>query len=87
MPRPISERVKDWKYWAEQFLHFALGGAIAYAFQDIGGWGSFGLSVFLSVMREFFQNLRADGWHGSKADAAVDVAFWTIGAALGSLIS
>ncbi len=85
--RPLSERMKDWRYWVDQTLHLLIGGAIAYAFEDMGGWGSWGFSTGLGVLRELLQNLRKDGWHGSKADAAVDVAFWTLGAIIGSLIA
>lgn len=67
-------------------LHFALGGAIGYAFSDLSTWGSFGISAFLGLLRELIQNLRFDGWRpyweGSKADAGVDLTFWWIGAAI-----
>ncbi len=85
--RRLSERVKEWRYWVDQLLHLLIGGAISYAFEDMGGWGAWGFSTFLGILRELLQNLRKDGWHGSKADAAVDVAFWTLGAIIGSLIA
>ena len=85
--RTLTERVKDWRYWLDQALHLLIGGSIAYAFEDFGTWGAWGFSTLLGVVRELVQNLRRDGWHGSKADAAVDVAFWTVGAVIGSLIA
>ena len=85
--RTLSERMKDWRYWVDQTLHFLIGGAIAYAFEDMGGWGSFAFSAALGIVRELLQNLRKDGLHGSKADAGIDVAFWTLGAIIGSLIA
>lgn len=91
MSRPLSERVKDWKYWVDQALHLLIGGAIAYAFEDFGTWGAWGFSTLLGILREVVQNVRIRGrrivWDGSKADAAVDVAFWTVGAVIGSLIA
>ena len=91
MSRPLSERVRDPMYWVEQAAHFALGGAIAYAFKDAGGWAAWGLSVCLGIVRELIQNLRLRAgrlfWKGSIEDAAVDVLAWTFGASLASLIS
>ena len=85
--RPLSERVKEWRYWVDQALHLLMGGAIAYAFEDMGVLGSFTFSTLLGCARELIQNLRWDGWDGSRADAAVDTAFWVLGAAIGSLIA
>lgn len=88
--RPLSERVKDWKYWVlDQGGHFLIGGAIAYAFVDFGAWGSWGFSTFLGLLREIVQNVRFRRgrmrWDGSIADAVVDVAVWCLGAVVGSL--
>jgi len=89
--RPLSERIRDWKWWLEQVLHLVIGGAIAYAFGDLPWWGSAGLSTFLGILRELSQNLRRRKgrwrWDGSKADAAIDVAAWTLGAIIGSVIA
>lgn len=92
MSRPLSERVKDWRYWViDQGGHLILGCAIACAFSDFGGWGAWGFSTFLGVLREIVQNVRIRGrrivWDGSMGDAAVDVFAWTLGASLASLIS
>ena len=91
MSRPLSERVRDWKWWLEQALHAVLGGAIAYAFGDAGGWAAWGLSTVLGVTRELIQNLRRKAgrwvWDGSKADAAVDVGAWSLGAVVGAVIA
>lgn len=90
MSRPLSERIRDPWWWAEQVLHFALGGAIAGAFADAGAWAAWGLSTTLGIARELIQNLRLRGgrwvWDGSKSDAAVDVGAWTLGAIIGSLV-
>ena len=86
--RPLSERMKDWRYWVDQTLHLLIGGAIAYAFAFDSPWAiGCPVSIGAGLLRELLQNLRKDGWHGSKADAAVDVAFWTLGAIIGSLIA
>jgi hypothetical protein len=91
MARTLSERVKDPIYWVEQALHLALGGAISYAFSDMGGWGSFGFSAFLGLLRELIQNLRFKGWRprwdGSLADAGIDMLAWTVGAIVGSVVA
>jgi hypothetical protein len=88
MARTLSERVRDWRYWViDQGGHLLLGLGIAYAFEDMGGWGAFSFSAVLGLVRELLQNLRKDGWHGSMGDAGIDVAFWTFGAAIGSLIA
>lgn len=90
MSKPLSERLKRPMYWVEQGLHLLLGGAIAYAFGDMGTGGAIGFSAFLGVVRELIQNLRFRGWRpywdGSKLDALIDTAFWTAGAAIGSLV-
>ena len=85
--RPLSERIRDPLWWLDQVLHTALGGAIGYAFSDLTTMGAIAFSTALGVFRELIQNLRRDGWHGSKADAAVDVAAWVLGAIIGSLIA
>lgn len=87
MSRPLSERVKDWRWWVDQVLHLILGGSIAYAFSDMGHVGSFVFSSLLGCGRELIQNLRWDGWHGSRADAGVDTIFWALGAIIGSLVA
>lgn len=91
MTRPLRKRVRDWKWWGEQVLHFALGGAIAYAFLDAGGWAAWGLSTGLGIARELIQNLRRRGgrivWDGSKADAGVDLGAWSLGAAIGAVVA
>lgn len=91
MTRPLSKRIRDWFWWLEQVAHFALGGAIAYAFAAAGGWAAAGLSIALGIARELIQNVRLRAgrivWDGSLADAAVDVAAWTLGASLASLIA
>ena len=89
--RPLSERVKDWKYWVlDQGGHLIIGGIIAYAFKDFGGWGSWGFSTAMAILREIVQNVRIkDGkliWKGSKEDAGVDVGVWCLGAVVGSLV-
>jgi hypothetical protein len=86
--RPLSERAKDWKWWLDQVLHFILGGSIGYAFAfEFPWWVGFTFSSVLGIARELIQNLRKDGWHGSKGDAAIDALFWIVGAALGSLVA
>lgn len=91
MSRPLSERIRDPWWWAEQALHLGLGGAIAYAFADAGGWAAWGLSTVLGVARELIQNLRRSAgrwvWDGSKSDAAVDVGAWSFGAAIGAVVA
>lgn len=91
MTRPMSERVRDPRWWLDQVLHFLLGGALAYGFEDLGGWGSFGFSLGLGIFRELVQNLRFNGWRprwdGSKADAGWDVLSWMLGAIVGSLVA
>ena len=91
MSRPLSERMKDWRYWMlDQGGHLLLGLGIAYAFEDMGGWGSWGFSTGLGILRELLQNLRFKGgihWDGDPSDAGVDVVFWTLGAVIGSLIA
>ena len=90
--RTLSERMRDWRYWViDQGGHFIIGAAIAYAFQDMGGFGTFSFSAVLGLIRELLQNLRRKNgsfyWDGDLGDAGVDMTFWTIGAIVGSLIS
>ena len=91
MSKPLSERMKDWRYWVlDQGGHLVIGTAIAYAFSDLGGWGAWGFSTLLGIVRELLQNLRFKGgihWDGRLDDAGVDVLFWTTGAIIGSLIA
>jgi hypothetical protein len=90
MSRPLSERVKDWKCWGEQVAHFIAGGIIAYAFAFDSPWAiGCPLSIGAGLLREIVQNVRFGPfrWDGSLADAGVDVAFWTVGAVIGSLIA
>lgn len=91
MSRPLSERVKDWRWWLEQVVHTAIGGAIAYAFADMGTVGAASFSALLGLLRELIQNLRFKGWRpywdGSLPDAGVDLLAWTVGAIIGSLVA
>ncbi len=91
MGRPLVDRVKDWRWWLEQAAHTALGGAIAYAFSDLGTIGGAAFSAFLGLVRELLQNLRFRGWrprwNGSLPDAGVDMLAWTIGAIIGSVVA
>ena len=90
--RPLSERVKDWKYWVlDQGGHLIIGGAIAYAFAFNSPWAiGFPVSIGSGLLREIVQNVRFRRgrmrWDGSIADAGVDVAVWCLGAVVGSLV-
>jgi len=90
MTRTLSERVRDPWWWLEQVAHLVLGGAIVYAFSDMGDFGSLSFSTFLGVLRELIQNLRFNGWRpywdGSIPDAGVDMTAWVLGAILAALI-
>ncbi len=91
MSRPLSERVRDPWWWLEQAAHTALGGALAYAFSDLGTLGGIAFSAALGLVRELLQNLRFKGWrprwNGSLSDAGVDMLAWTIGAIIGSVVA
>lgn len=89
MSRPLSERVKDWKWWGEQVVHFLVGGIIvafiaffvAVGGIDPGGWARVSIvavAVWGGALREIIQNF--GDTDGSLGDSIVDMSMWTLGA-------
>lgn len=75
MTRTMRERVQDWRWWAEQGLHLAIG-AVAAAVLWIAQPILAGLlaAAWVAVLREWEQR-PVSSW----ADLAVDVACTALG--------
>lgn len=75
MSRPLSERVQDWRWWAEQAAHMALG-AVAAGIYAVGQPIVAGLAaaLWLALVREWDQR-PVESW----GDATVDVAATALG--------
>lgn len=82
MSRPISERVKDWRYWGEQVAHILLGGTTA-AFTAIGHpvLACTSAAAWFATWREWMQR-PVDSW----ADTAIDWVFTVLGGLVLGLI-
>jgi hypothetical protein len=75
MSRPLSERVKDWRWWLDQLLHVAIGGVAAAAVAvPIAAVGAVCAALWLGTVREFDQRPVA-----SWGDLAADMAFTALG--------
>ncbi len=77
MSRPLSERVKDWRWWGEQVAHVVLGAVAALP----AVWGplpavtALCAGILIAGVREYEQRPV-----GSWGDLAVDVAAVALGA-------
>ncbi len=90
MGRTLKERIRDWKWWGEQVLHFAIGFAIVWggaivlgAFRVPVAWALpmlIGVSCFAGAAREIIQNDGDPFSKGSREDSLIDVAAWILGA-------
>ncbi|TFH40900.1 MAG: hypothetical protein E4H01_15770 [Lysobacterales bacterium] len=88
MPRSLPERMKDWRWWGEQVLHFLAGWAIVWcgavvlgAFRVPLDWLPtilVPLACFAGGVREIVQNW--GDYDGSLGDSIVDLGAWCLGA-------
>lgn len=85
MSRTFVEKLADWQWWGEQGLHLLAGGVFAIAVAKwLPFWASWGLSTLIGLGREVWQNWGDD--NNDYLDAGADLLFWSIGAALMSLV-
>lgn len=82
MSRTLSERAQDWKWWAEQALHFVIGSAAA-AVMAVGSpiLGGVLSAMWIASVREFDQR-PVQSW----GDTLVDWACTVIGGLVVGLI-
>ncbi len=70
MSRPLSERVKDWRWWGEQVAHFILGAVAALP----AVWGPMPITAgtcaagLLAIVREYEQR-PVGSWGDTIIDA------------------
>jgi hypothetical protein len=76
MSRPLSERVRDWRWWGEQALHLALGALVgACTLVEVPVLGCLAAAAVLATVREFVDQWPIESW----GDAAVDWACTALG--------
>ncbi len=78
------------KEWIDQLAHAAVGAAIValFALVILPIWAAVLLSLAVGIGREIIQRLQAGmKWYECREGCRLDLAFWSLGAGIGSLIA
>lgn len=97
MGRPISERVRDPKWWGEQVAHLLIGFAFSGLVAGLLGYLATVHLAGAAVCGTIVGTAAGCGWElgqnvgdapevGSQVDSIIDLGVWAIGAALGPLV-